>query len=344
MKAFQHANYPQKLIRHKYQVVAENLVVACRLSLQKMNTNIPYPIRLKTCLRMCVQRLRYAQEKQQALAKQDRRRVATLLAQGKEQMAYYRVESLITNDIHIELLEILELYCELLLARVNIINSIENELDLVSNHMEDGINEAVRALAYSSSLYVPEVKELAQLKELLMCKFGREFIKSLQDNKTGVPEKVIKKCIPELPPEKLVILYLQEIAKTYEVPYSKLEDSDSEISSTVNSNEKMTNSNENSFDNVTDISANQSVLSHSEKPIVSIDNDASYENINEKHPITVRNARMTSEDPQKSLKLSKDMRDKVEFIHPTTAKKDNEAKRTDTDIEELKRRFAALRR
>lgn len=309
-----------------------------------MNANIPYLIRLKTCLRMCVQRLRYAQEKQQALAKQDRRRVATLLSQGKEQMAYYRAESLITNDIHVELLEILELYCELLLARVNIINSIENELDLVSNHIEDGINEAIRSLAYSSSLYVPEVKELAQLKELIMFKFGKEFIKSLQDNKTGVPEKVVKKCVPELPPEKLVILYLQEIAKTYEVPYSKLEDSDSEVSSTVNSNEKVENSIDIGLDNVTDASSNQSVLHHYEKPIVSIDNDASYEDIDEKHPITVRNARMTSDDPKKSLKLSKDMKDKVEFIHPTTAKDNNASKRTDTDIEDLKRRFAALRR
>lgn len=309
-----------------------------------MNANIPYLIRLKTCLRMCVQRLRYAQEKQQALAKQDRRRVATLLSQGKEQMAYYRAESLITNDIHVELLEILELYCELLLARVSIINSIENELDLVSNHIEDGINEAIRSLAYSSSLYVPEVKELAQLKELIMFKFGKEFIKSLQDNKTGVPEKVVKKCVPELPPEKLVILYLQEIAKTYEVPYSKLEDSDSEVSSTVNSNEKVENSIDIGLDNVTDASSNQSVLHHSEKPIVSIDNDASYEDIDEKHPITVRNARMTSDDPKKSLKLSKDMKDKVEFIHPTTAKDNNASKRTDTDIEDLKRRFAALRR
>ena len=309
-----------------------------------MNANIPYLIRLKTCLRMCVQRLRYAQEKQQALAKQDRRRVATLLSQGKEQMAYYRAESLITNDIHVELLEILELYCELLLARVSIINSIENELDLVSNHIEDGINEAIRSLAYSSSLYVPEVKELAQLKELIMFKFGKEFIKSLQDNKTCVPEKVVKKCVPELPPEKLVILYLQEIAKTYEVPYSKLEDSDSEVSSTVNSNEKVENSIDIGLDNVTDASSNQSVLHHYEKPIVSIDNDASYEDIDEKHPITVRNARMTSDDPKKSLKLSKDMKDKVEFIHPTTAKDNNASKRTDTDIEDLKRRFAALRR
>lgn len=302
-----------------------------------MSMNVPFTVRLKTCLRMCVQRLRYAQEKQQALAKQDRRHVATLLSQNKEQMAYFRVESLITNDIHVELLEILELYCELLLARINIVNSIENELDLVSNHIEDGINEAVRALVYSSVLYVPEVKEMAQLRDLIMFKFGKEFILGVQDDKTGVPEKVVKKCIPDLPPEPLVVMYLQEIAKTYEVPYTKLLESDSD----VNENEKVE---EDEYESsVTPCTEDQS-CSPDDKPIVAIDPDASYENVNEQHPITVKKPRMTSDDPKKNLKISKDIKDEIKFVHPTATKNTAKHKTTETDIDDLKKRFAALRR
>lgn len=302
-----------------------------------MSMNVPFTVRLKTCLRMCVQRLRYAQEKQQALAKQDRRHVATLLSQNKEQMAYFRVESLITNDIHVELLEILELYCELLLARINIVNSIENELDLVSNHIEDGINEAVRALVYSSVLYVPEVKEMAQLRDLIMFKFGKEFILGVQDDKTGVPEKVVKKCIPDLPPEPLVVMYLQEIAKTYEVPYTKLLESDSD----VNENEKVE---EDEYESsVTPCTEDQS-CSPDGKPIVAIDPDASYENVNEQHPITVKKPRMTSDDPKKNLKISKDIKDEIKFVHPTATKNTAKHKTTETDIDDLKKRFAALRR
>ncbi|CAL9738607.1 vacuolar protein sorting-associated protein Ist1p [Monosporozyma servazzii] len=302
-----------------------------------MSMNVPFTVRLKTCLRMCVQRLRYAQEKQQALAKQDRRHVATLLSQNKEQMAYFRVESLITNDIHVELLEILELYCELLLARINIVNSIDNELDLVSNHIEDGINEAVRALVYSSVLYVPEVKEMAQLRDLIMFKFGKEFILGVQDDKTGVPEKVVKKCIPDLPPEPLVVMYLQEIAKTYEVPYTKLLESDSD----VNENEKVE---EDEYESsITPCTENQS-CSPDDKPIVAIDPDASYENVNEQHPITVKKPRMTSDDPKKNLKISKDIKDEIKFVHPTATKNTAKHKTTETDIDDLKKRFAALRR
>lgn len=93
---------------------------------------------------MCIQRLRYAQDKQQALAKQGRREVAQLLGNSKEQKARYRAESLIHDDLHIELLELLELYCELLHARVNILSNIENEVSLIESHTDDGINEAVR--------------------------------------------------------------------------------------------------------------------------------------------------------------------------------------------------------
>ncbi|QEU60225.1 Ist1 [Kluyveromyces lactis] len=111
-----------------------------------MSHQAPNSMKLKAILKMSIQRLRYAQEKQQALAKQSRRDVAKLLNEGKEQKAHYRVESLINDDIHIELLEILELYCELLHARVAIFNTVSNEVTLIESHVDDGINEAARAI------------------------------------------------------------------------------------------------------------------------------------------------------------------------------------------------------
>ena len=173
---------------------------------------------------MCIQRLRYAQEKQQAIAKQSRRQVAQLLLANKEQKAHYRVETLIHDDIHIELLEILELYCELLLARVQIINDITTEEELVKEHLEDGINEAIRSLIYAI-LFVDEIKELSQLKDLMAWKLNAEFVNGIITDHIDVPDKIIQKCSPSVPKEELVDLYLKEIAKTYDVPYSKLCDS-----------------------------------------------------------------------------------------------------------------------
>lgn len=62
------------------------------------------------------------QEKKEALAKKSRRDVATLLEKGKVETAKLRVETMINEDIAVELLELLELYCELLVARFGILD------------------------------------------------------------------------------------------------------------------------------------------------------------------------------------------------------------------------------
>lgn len=58
------------------------------------------------------------QQKDTAIAKQQRRAMAQLLEQGKDESARIRVENIIRSDLTTELLEILELYCELLLGAV----------------------------------------------------------------------------------------------------------------------------------------------------------------------------------------------------------------------------------
>jgi vacuolar protein sorting-associated protein IST1 len=73
---------------------------------------------------MSVNRLRLMQQKQTALAKQARRELAQLLEQGKDESAKIRVENIIREDIFVEMLEILELYCELLLARFGLLEQM----------------------------------------------------------------------------------------------------------------------------------------------------------------------------------------------------------------------------
>lgn len=260
---------------------------------------------------MCIQRLRYAQEKQQALAKQDRRELAQLLSNGKEQKAHYRVESLINDDVHLELLEIMELYCELLHARVNILSGIENEMDLISNHTDDGINEACRSIVYTT-LYVPEAKELNQVKDLLTYKFGPDFTKVIIEDQIGVPDKILKKCSPKLPSQDLVIMYMKEIAKTYEVPYSKLSDHEEEEQEKEEYGEN-----------------------GDSRPIVAVENDDEHTE-DADHPITIRKPRQNSENLEKGFNIPNDIKKDVKVIR----KKET----NDDDLEQLKKRFAALRR
>jgi len=300
---------------------------------------------------MCIQYLRYAQDKQQALAKQYRRDVAQLLMASKEQKAHYRVETLINDDIHVELLEILELYCELLLARVSILTSIKDEVDLLTNHIEDGINEAVRALVYAS-LHASEVKELGQLRDLLTFKFGQDFLKVILEEKVGVPDKVLKKCSPNLPPEDLVVLYLKEISRTYDTPYSQLTDDeeeeedesvvDSEKTDDINGDNEDQTDDENGSNGNSVPKKNQSISKQDDKKaIVAIDNDAALDENDEHTPITVRKPRQNSETMKKDLIIPKEIKKDVKIVHQ---KKKLDNKNEDTELEDLKKRFAALRR
>lgn len=169
--------------------------------------------RLKTTLKMAISKLKFVQEKKTAITKQQRRQLSELLSQGKESSAKIRVENIIRDDIYIELLEYLELYCELLLARLAILIDRPN--------CETNLLEAVSSIIYAANH--TELKELIQIKEILMFKYGNEFLQSILDNKESqVSEKIVKRCDIEPPNEVLVDLYLCEIAKAYNVPFSGL--------------------------------------------------------------------------------------------------------------------------
>lgn len=98
------------------------VIVATPLLLSKTSANCSQT-KLKVALKLSVSRLRMVQQRETALAKVNRRQMAQLLEQGKEESAKIRVENIIRQDISVELMEILELYCELLLARVQLMEA-----------------------------------------------------------------------------------------------------------------------------------------------------------------------------------------------------------------------------
>lgn len=168
------------------------------------------------------------QQKDTAIAKQQRRAMAQLLEvgeicysfkqkadasyqQGKDESARIRVENIIRSDITTELHEILELYCELLLARTGLMEAKE---------CDPGLEEAIKSLIYAAPR--TEVKELQQARALLVEKYGKDFALQAIENSDGkVAERVLKKLRVEPPDPELVTLYLKEIARTYGVSWPK---------------------------------------------------------------------------------------------------------------------------
>jgi len=72
---------------------------------------------------MAIQRIQTLREKKEALAKAARRDIATLIERKRLETARIKVESIIHDDTYIELLEILELYSEILSARFGLLEN-----------------------------------------------------------------------------------------------------------------------------------------------------------------------------------------------------------------------------
>ncbi|CAG8958776.1 hypothetical protein HYFRA_00011726 [Hymenoscyphus fraxineus] len=167
--------------------------------------------KLKVQLKLSIARLRMVQQKDEAVSKQQRRAMAQLLESGKIESARIRVENIIRSDITTELHEILELYCELLLARTGL---MEGPV------CDAGLEEAVKSLIYAAPR--TDVKELQQVRALLVDKYGKEFaLAAMENSDEKVAEKVLKKLAVTPPAPELVNGYLEEIARTYGVDWPK---------------------------------------------------------------------------------------------------------------------------
>ncbi|KAJ1740383.1 hypothetical protein LPJ68_003825 [Coemansia sp. RSA 1086] len=155
-------------------------------------------------------RLQFLQAKQQSLSAKARRDIALLLENGKLASAEIRVESIIRDDLHIEAMEIVELFCELLHARAAIIDQ--------STELDKGLCEAVHSVIYASSRI--QAKELPHIRDILGIKFGKELVKNALVNADElVNAKLLKKLSLDPPAPKLVRLYLKEIAAAYSVDW-----------------------------------------------------------------------------------------------------------------------------
>lgn len=170
------------------------------------------PERLRVNLRLVINRLKLLEKKKTELAQKARKEIADYLSSGKDERARIRVEHIIREDYLVEAMEILELYCDLLLARFGMIQSMK-ELDT-------GLSESISTLIWAAPRLQTEVAELRVVSDQLCAKYSKEYGKLCRTNQIGtVNERLMLKLSVEAPPKILVERYLIEIAKNYNVPY-----------------------------------------------------------------------------------------------------------------------------
>ncbi|GFV18665.1 IST1 homolog [Trichonephila clavipes] len=89
-----------------------------------MSTGCNYS-KLKTNLRLSINRLKLLEKKKTELAQKSRREIADYLANGKLERSKIRVEHIIREDYLVEAMELVEMYCDLLLARFGLVQQMK---------------------------------------------------------------------------------------------------------------------------------------------------------------------------------------------------------------------------
>ena len=110
----------------------------------------------------------------------------------------------------------LELYCELLLARSQLLDQPTPSHTTTPIPLDPALEEAVRSIIYAAPR--TEIKELHQVRAYLVDKFGKDVAVAAMEGE-GVAERVAKKLEAKTPSEELVDAYLGEIARFYRVPF-----------------------------------------------------------------------------------------------------------------------------
>ncbi|KAG4069934.1 hypothetical protein HA402_015158 [Bradysia odoriphaga] len=173
----------------------------------------PNYTKLKTHLRLAVNRLKLLEKKKTELAQKARKEIADYLATGKYERAKIRVEHIIREDYLVEAMEIVEMFCDLLLARFGLLTQMK-ELD-------SGIAEQVSSLIWVAPRLQSDVEELRVIADLLTSKYGKPFAEVAR-TATGdhmVSVKLMHKLAIQAPPKILVEKYLIEIANIYHIDY-----------------------------------------------------------------------------------------------------------------------------
>ncbi|GMR57076.1 hypothetical protein PMAYCL1PPCAC_27271 [Pristionchus mayeri] len=174
-----------------------------------------YP-KLKTNLRLATNRLKLMEKKKTEMALKARTEIADFISAQKPDRARIRVEHIIREDFLVEAFELLEMYCDLLLARFGLIEQLKT--------LDDGIAEAIVSILWAAPRVAQDIAEFKTISDQLTVKYGKIFAESARGNQLEYPAKVNPKLMAKLnvsaPPRLLVEKYLIHIAQAAGVPFT----------------------------------------------------------------------------------------------------------------------------
>lgn len=166
--------------------------------------------KLKPFLKMAVHRFGILKSKKTNLIKTEKRAIAEMLRDDKEEKARIKVEHVIRQDFTIEAYDILELYCDLVHERMRLI--------VFEKECPADLNETISTLIWASNR--TECPELSEIANQFRLKYGKEFYERALANTDGcVNERVVQKLSIQPPTAYLTREYLTNIASEFEVDW-----------------------------------------------------------------------------------------------------------------------------
>eukprot|EP00094_Tigriopus_californicus_P004668 TCALIF_04491-PA protein Name:"Similar to Ist1 IST1 homolog (Mus musculus)" AED:0.39 eAED:0.39 QI:0/0.5/0.4/0.8/0.75/0.8/5/0/337 len=156
--------------------------------------------------------LKLLEKKKTELALKSRKEIADYVANGKVERAKIRVEHIIREDYLVEAMEIVEMFCDLLLGRFGLIQQMKT--------LDDGLAEAISSIIWVAPRLQTDVQELKIVSDQLAAKYGKPYAMACRENGVGtVSQKLMHKLSVQAPPKLTVEKYMIEIAKYYNVEY-----------------------------------------------------------------------------------------------------------------------------
>ncbi|XP_042488845.1 IST1-like protein [Macadamia integrifolia] len=166
----------------------------------------------KTCLSLAISRIKLVQNKRDVQLKQMRKEIAQFLQTGSEAIARIRVEHVIRDQNIWAAYEILELFCEFVLARVPILES--------QKECPSELQEAIASIIFAAPR-CSDLPELLQIKNLFTTKYGKEFVSAASELRpdTSVNRGIIEKLSVKAPSPETRLKILKEIAEEYNLDW-----------------------------------------------------------------------------------------------------------------------------
>uniref|UniRef100_A0A2N9J592 IST1-like protein n=1 Tax=Fagus sylvatica TaxID=28930 RepID=A0A2N9J592_FAGSY len=170
------------------------------------------PAKCKTALKLASSRIKLLKNKKDAQVKQLKREVAQLLESGQDRTARIRVEHVVREEKTIAAFELIEIYCELIAARLPIIESQKNcPIDL---------KEAISSVIFASPRCA-DIPELMDIRKHLTAKYGKEFVSAAIELRPdcGVGRMLVEKLSAKAPDGQAKLKILSAIAEEHNVKW-----------------------------------------------------------------------------------------------------------------------------